>query len=108
MSNPWIVVVGVVIVGLAYVLFPVVADTYLRFRTKRRLACPEGRVQAQVGLDAAYAALTAAFRRPLLRVKKCSLWPEREACEQSCVSELPEANGAEPVRPEPRESALRQ
>jgi hypothetical protein len=86
MSHPWIVLVAVLAVGLLYVLMPLVADTFRRFRSPRMLSCPETGGNAEIGIDASRAALTSAFGRPLLRVKSCSLWPERKQCKQDCLT----------------------
>ena len=86
MNHPWIVVVAILAVALLYVLTPLVADTFRRFRSPRLLSCPETGGRANVGVDASRAALTSAFGRPLLRVKSCSLWPEKEQCKQDCLT----------------------
>ena len=94
MSAPWIVIAAIVAVAVCYVLLPVVADTFRRFRGKKSVTCPETGRQAEMGIDAGRAAWTTAFGRALLRVKNCSLWPERKGCEQDCVrseSEVEEA-----------------
>lgn len=94
MSAPWVVIAAIIAVAVCYVLLPVVADTFRRFRAKRSLRCPETGREAEVGIDAGRAALTSAFGRALLRVKNCSLWPERKECAQDCVrseSEVEEA-----------------
>jgi hypothetical protein len=85
MDAPWIVLAAIVAVGLVYVLFPTVLVDFLRFRPKRQLWCPETGTNAEVRVDARLAAVTAPFRRPLLRVRSCSLWPERNGCEQTCL-----------------------
>ena len=85
MSAPWIVIAAIVAVAVCYVLLPVVADTFRRFRGKKSVTCPETGRQAEMGIDAGRAAWTSAFGRALLRVKNCSLWPERKGCEQDCV-----------------------
>jgi len=87
MSYPWIVVLAVVALGVLYVLMPLMADTFRRFRTPRMLTCPETGGKAEVGIDASRAALTSAFGHPSLRVKDCSLWPQKEQCKQECVTE---------------------
>lgn len=97
MSNLWITLAGIVVVGVVFVLIPVVGNAFLRFRGKRWLRCPETEADAEVGLDARHAAFTAAFHHPALRVKSCSLWPEREGCAQGCRS-LTETEEAEPLR----------
>jgi uncharacterized membrane-anchored protein YjiN (DUF445 family) len=85
MSAPWIVLAAIVALAVAYVLLPVVSAVFLRFRGTKELACPETGATAKVGADARWAAVTAAFRHPVLRVKDCSLWPGRRACEQNCL-----------------------
>jgi len=86
MSHPWIVLVAVLAVAFLYVLMPLVADTFRRFRRPRMLSCPETGGPAEVGIDASRAALSSAFGQPLLRVKSCSLWPKRERCKQHCLT----------------------
>jgi hypothetical protein len=86
MNHPWIVVLAIFAVALLYVLTPLVADTFRRFRSPRLLRCPETGGKAEVGIDASRAALTSAFGRPLLQVKRCSLWPGKEQCKQDCLT----------------------
>lgn len=85
MSAPWMVLAAIVALAVVYVLVPVVSAVFLRFRATRELACPETGGNAKVGADAGWAAFTAAFRHPVLRVKNCSLWPGRRGCEQNCL-----------------------
>ncbi len=89
MTHPWIVVTAVLCIALLYVLVPVVADFYRRYRGSRVLRCPETGQKVEVGIDASHVAITSAFGRPHLRVKSCSLWPEKERCAQDCLT-LPE------------------
>ena len=95
MSQPWIVVIAVLAAALLYVLAPVVADTFRRYRSRRILRCPETGGKAEVGIDASRAAVTSAFGRPHLRAESCSLWPEKDQCKQECLAspeaEMPEA-----------------
>jgi hypothetical protein len=86
MSHPWIALAGIGALAALYVVFPVVASAFAQFRAPRRLRCPETRTEAEVALDAAHAAWTAAFRAPLVRVKRCSLWPRRGECAQGCLT----------------------
>jgi len=86
MTHPWIVVLAILAAALLFVLMPLVADTFRRFRRPRLLSCPETGGKAEVGLDASHAALTSAFGQPLLRVQSCSLWPEKQRCKQDCLS----------------------
>jgi len=80
------VVLAVLAVALLYVLMPLVVDTFRRFRSPRLLRCPETGGKAEIGIDASHAALTSAFGQPLLRVKSCSLWPEKDRCKQDCLT----------------------
>lgn len=98
MSAPWIVLVAIVALAAVYVLLPVVGAVFVRYRGTRGLTCPETGADAKVRVDARWAAFTAAFRHPILRVKSCSLWPEKSGCEQSCLG-LPESEKREPLRP---------
>ena len=85
MSAPWIVLAAIMALAVAYVLLPVVAAVFARFRAARHLTCPETGKDAKVGVAAGWAAFTAAFSHPVLLVKNCSLWPGRKGCEQSCL-----------------------
>jgi len=86
MSHPWIVVLAVLAAALLYVLMPLVEDTFRRFRSPRQLNCPETGEKVEVRVDAPRAALTSALGRPSLRVRSCSLWPEKEQCNQDCLT----------------------
>lgn len=90
MSYPWIVILAVVAVGVLFVLLPLVAHTFARFRAPRALRCPETGAGATVEIDAGRAAFTSAFGLPRLRARWCSLWPARRGCAEECL-ELPEA-----------------
>ena len=94
MGAPGIVVTAIIALAAVYVLVPVAADTFRRYRTKKSLRCPETGREAEVGIDAGRAALTSAFGRALLRVKNCSLWPERKECAQDCVRSASEVEEA--------------
>ena len=86
MESPWILLTAIVAAAVVYVLLPVVGDTFRRYRGSKVLRCPETGKDAEVGIDASRAALTSAFGHPLLRVKNCSLWPERKDCGQDCMT----------------------
>ncbi|HLE43415.1 MAG TPA: hypothetical protein VJB36_05335 [Methylomirabilota bacterium] len=94
MSDPWIVLAGIVVVAVGYVLLPVAYDAFLRFRGTRPVNCPETGARAEVDLDARGAALTAMFRHPTPRVERCSEWPDREGCEERCVAEAAPSKAA--------------
>src|SRR3972149_10167052 len=92
MSAPWIVISSIIAVALLYILLPLVADTYFRFRGKKLLGCPVTGERAVVDVDARRAAITSAFGRALLKARSCSLWPERQGCAQDW-GHLPEVEG---------------
>jgi hypothetical protein len=98
MSDPWMVLAGVLVIGVAFVLAPVMMEVYLRFRGSRRVGCPEAEVPADVALDAPHAALTAAVGTASLRLTRCSLWPARSNCAQNCLEEV-RAEAAESIVP---------
>jgi hypothetical protein len=85
MSSPWTIIIGILVIGVFFVLVPVVVETFLRFRIKRSVTCPETGQTAEVDLDVARAAAGSAFGRLALRVKSCSFWPARAGCAQHCL-----------------------
>jgi hypothetical protein len=88
MSDPWIVLVGIAVIAAGYVLLPVAYDAWVRFRGGRQVRCPETGEEAEIGLDARRAALSAMFGHPDTRVQHCSRWPARRGCQQGCVSAI--------------------
>ncbi len=94
MGAPWIVIAAILAIALLYVLVPVVTDAFPRYRRRKILRCPETGRDTGVAIDASKAALTSAFGPPVLRVKDCSLWPQREECRQECL-EFEEASPSE-------------
>ena len=62
--------------------------TWRRYRGDRIVMCPETGLSARVRLDAAHASTTALFAgNAATRVERCSRWPGRECCDQSCLPE---------------------
>jgi hypothetical protein len=88
MNSPFTLILAIAALGLLYVVVPVVAGAYRRFRGKKLPTCPATHAIAAVELDARHAALTAALGAADLRVKTCSRWPEHRKCGQECVREL--------------------
>lgn len=99
MIEPTVLIAAIFALALGYVLFPVMGETFTRFRGRRPVRCPECGELADVELDAAHGAVTAAFGRPGARIERCSLWPAREGCRQRCVPAVPGAEGAAPDPP---------
>jgi hypothetical protein len=75
-----------VVVGLRRAL-----RTYLKFRGKRLVSCPETHQAAAVRVAAGKAALEATVGNQELRLSECSRWPERGNCPQGCLAQIEEA-----------------
>ena len=75
-------------IGISYVLLPVGLSVFADFRKPKEVICPENGAPAQVTVDATYAAMTSAVGMNSLRMDGCSRWPERGACNRSCLSQL--------------------
>jgi len=89
MSSPGTVIFAIVALGVVFVLVPLIIYTIGYYRPSRFLACPETGRPVHVDIDASRAALAAALGRPRLRVRWCTLWPQKKGCAQECVA-LPE------------------
>ena len=62
--------------------------TYLKFRGKRIITCPETGQDAAVRVAASKAAVEAAAGTPQLRLSDCSRWPEKKDCGQDCLAQI--------------------
>ena len=58
---------------------------FFRFRERRKLLCPDTGDFALVRIGAMHAAVSSLLDDPQLRVRDCSLWPERKGCGQRCL-----------------------
>lgn len=67
------------------------ARTYLRFRGRRVVVCPETRRPVTVEVDAGHAALSALAGERGLVMRACTRWPERAGCDQDCVWQIERA-----------------
>ena len=81
-------IILIVVLAALYFVVPLVARTYLTYRGKRVITCPETRKPAAVEVDAKHAALTSAFSHPELQLRSCSRWPERGDCGQECLLQV--------------------
>jgi len=61
------------------------ARVYRRSRGPREITCPEANHFATIELDARHAVAMHTRAETDRRVKSCTLWPERQGCQQSCV-----------------------
>lgn len=66
-------------------------ETYMEFRGKRVVVCPESRKHVAVEVDALHAAATATEDEMELRLRSCTRWPERADCGQECVHQIANA-----------------
>src|SRR5262245_44651139 len=76
---------GTVTLGLCFVVIPVAFTVYHRYRGRRTIICPDIDQIVEMEIKAARAGIMAAFGKPSLRVKGCSLWPRRKGCAESCL-----------------------
>lgn len=91
MSVELFLIILIVAMAVTYFVVPFVAGTYLKFRGKRIITCPENRKAAGVEVDSVHAALSAAYTYPDLRLKSCSRWsenPELADCGQECLLQI--------------------
>ena len=88
MSLELYLIIVVLTLTALYFLVPRIASSYLKFRGKRVITCPENRKPAAVDVDARHAALTALLGEPHLRLKDCSRWPEKKDCGQECLLQV--------------------
>ena len=86
-TNPLMLIAGIIAFGLLFVIAPVAADAYRRYRDRKVVTCPETHGLAEVTFKTRLAVLGAAFGRPMVRVKGCSLWPKKNGCDEICIKE---------------------
>jgi len=92
--------IAAVSLGAIYLIFRLVRGlhTYLTFRGKRLVSCPENHCAAAVRVAAEKAALEAIVGKQHLTLSTCSRWSERQACGQECLPQIEEAPKACLVR----------
>jgi hypothetical protein len=88
MTAPWLTFLAIIGIAVLYVIVPIVADTFMRFRARRMVHCPEEGKPARVQIDATFAAMTAVPGPPKLMVERCSFWPDRADCAQQCTRDI--------------------
>ena len=82
-----IFLIAIFALGMTYMVLPFTFYIYRRFNDRKVVSCSEEGRPAEVKLNGVWAALTAIFRKPSLRVKSCTLWPEKKGCAEGCVRE---------------------
>ena len=85
MNRAFLLIAGVVTLGLYFVVAPAIVSTFRRYRGRRTIVCPETDRIAEMEIKAGRAGVMAAFGKNSLRVKWCSLWPGRKGCAEECV-----------------------
>ncbi len=81
-----------VIAALAVIAAAVFAvRTWMRYRGKMLVGCPENSQPAAVEVKAARAAITGLAGKPWLELSSCSRWPERHDCGQQCLRQIERA-----------------
>jgi len=88
MERPFLLLAALAVLGLTYVVFPVGMQAYWRFRKRREVNCPEEEKTASVQIDARAVAWAALLDRQQVRVRTCSLWPEKRGCGQRCLAKF--------------------
>lgn len=83
-----LIAIAVILAGFASWRF---ASSWLKFRGRRVITCPETQMPAGVSVDARHVAATAFGGAPELRLSDCSRWPERAGCGQQCLSQIEES-----------------
>ncbi len=87
MTGVFLLIAGVIALGLYFVVAPAVLSTYRRYRGRRTIICPETDRIVERELKAGRAGIMAALGKEELRVKWCSLWPSRKGCAEECVKD---------------------
>ncbi|HXY23110.1 MAG TPA: hypothetical protein VEI73_00535 [Candidatus Acidoferrum sp.] len=85
-----LVLAAALVVGVVFELTRALR-TYLKFRGKRIITCPENHEPAAVRVAAGKAAVGATLHAPHLNLSECSRWPEKAGCGQECLSQIREA-----------------
>lgn len=89
--NPWLILLGLVLVALVYVAVPVGAAALAHYRRPWRLKCPRAGTEAQIKVNALRAAVTEVLGRGGRSIERCSLWPSKQGCREECLELPPEA-----------------
>ena len=84
------IIIAVLVLGAGLFILRAVPSirTYVNFRGKRLVTCPETHKTTAVNVSASEAALGIFFNEPTLRLSQCSRWPERQDCGQDCLQQI--------------------
>ena len=81
--NPWIVLIGLVVIAVGFVALPVGLSMSARYRRWKIVVCPHAYRPAAILVGRAGLAEALGIRS-LRRVRGCSLWPGRYGCDRGC------------------------
>jgi hypothetical protein len=88
-STILLVIAGIVLIAGTFIGIFMALRTYLRYPSKSLVTCPETRKAAAVHVNAGKAALDVLDGKHVrIHLDQCSRWPEREHCEQECLSQI--------------------
>ena len=82
------IVAAILAFAFLCIVLTYVVRTYMRYRGKMLVTCPETNKVVAVEVVAEYAAMTIGRGVPDLHLKSCTLWPERHDCGQECVEQI--------------------
>jgi len=85
MNRVFLLIAGMITLGLYFVIAPAAVSTFRRYRGRRTIICPENDQIAEMEIKAGQAGVMAALGKRYLRVKWCSLWPRRKGCAEECL-----------------------
>jgi hypothetical protein len=88
MPSAFVLVLAIVALGFGYVVVPVVAEAYTRYRGRRIVTCPETKTSEEIAVDARRAAISAAFGEARLDVTECSRWTANAGCARACLAQV--------------------
>ncbi|MFQ5741159.1 MAG: hypothetical protein ACE5JX_19320 [Acidobacteriota bacterium] len=91
MATPFFFIAALLAAGVLYFLARTAGRSYLKFRGKGVVTCPETGRPAAVEVDAGWAAVSGLFGTSKLRLSRCSRWPERRGCGQQCLAQIEDA-----------------
>lgn len=88
MDKLLLIVTAILAFAFLCIVVTYVVRTFIRFRGKRLVTCPETKKIVAVDVDATHAALTLGSGIPEIRLTSCTRWPERQDCGQECVEQI--------------------
>jgi hypothetical protein len=79
--------IAIVLLGLLFIVLPVILDAHHRLLQQRIITCPERHCRAQISVDPGPPVFGAVVSKPVRRVMGCSLWTRSMECEGKCLKE---------------------